>query len=304
MEKEIRLLVTQDCNFRCEMCHGEGLQTEKEATMSPHDFAFVFKVGKEKLGMDTTTLTGGEPLFRKDIVEIARLLHEEGAKITLTTNGRLLSERQEIGQYLSKINISIHSLDRAKYESLVRIPGSFDGAMESIKQFREQYPDLPIVINTTCIRGFNSEIEDFAKMIEFAKSINASIKVIELFPQDLPNAIKLAEIAETLSTLGFSTLSEEVRRYKLSDGQTDITLTRIFCSEALESGSPAEFCNSNNDLFLSPDGSAKPCRNDEMEIDLNPALKSKDEQELTLKLEEAFSCLGCRCVYQLNQEIN
>ncbi len=279
------------------MCHGEGLQTEKVDTMAPEDFAFVFRVGKDKFGMDTTTLTGGEPLYRRDVVEIAKLLHAEGAKITLTTNGRLLSKRMEIGKYLHKVNISIHSMDESKYEELVDVKGSFSGASESLRAFRKTYPELPIVINTTCIKGFNSESEDFAALISFAKSINASIKILELFPRDKPNTVKLEEITIQLKKFGFQPTSKDLRKFKLSDGETNITLTRIFCSEAIVSGEPASFCNLNNDLFISPDGLAKPCREDKMEIDLNPALKSRNVEDMAGIIEQAFSNIGSRCIY-------
>lgn len=296
--KEMRLLLTQDCNYDCAMCHGEGLQTEKETTLSPEDFAFIFRVGKEQFGMDTTSLTGGEPLFRKDVVEIARQLHQEGAKITLTTNGRLLSSRLEIGKYLDKVNVSIHTMDEVKYEKLVRVKGSFHKALESVKAFRASYPDLPIVINTTCINGFNAEPENFAALIEFAKSINASIKVIELFPRDRPDTVKLEDIRELLDGLGFVDTSKELRKIRLSDGQTNIALARIFCSEAIQNGDPAGFCNTNNDLFVSPDGQAKPCRSDMMEIDFNPALKSRNEQDMVDIIRQAFSRIGSRCIYK------
>ena len=294
------MLVTQDCNYNCVMCHGEGLQEEKEATLSPDDFAFIFRVGKERLGMDTTTLTGGEPLFRKDIVEIAKNLHEEGAKITLTTNGRLLTRRMEVGKYLDRINVSVHTMNEEKYEDLVQVKNSFHSAMHNLRAFRQAYPEVSIVLNTTCIRGFNSEPDDFKSLVEFAKSIRASIKLIELFPPDRTDVVSLEEVTTILTALGFVPTETELRKRKLSDGQTTVSLTRIFCAEAVNSGDPAAFCNQQNDVFISPDGFAKPCRSDSMEVDLNSALRSRNEDEMERLIKHAFAETGRRCVYDRN----
>lgn len=230
-------------------------------------------------------------------VEITKQLHGEGARTTLTTNGRLLSSRMEIGKYLDRVNVSIHSMEEEKYEQLVGVKGSFNQAKKSIKDFRKVYPNLPIAINTTCIRGVNSDLEDFTNLIGFAKQIDASIKVIELFPNDMPNVVELGEIGAILRGLGFSTESEDLRRLKLSDGQINIVLTRIFCSEAVRSGNPASFCNTNNDLFISPDGFAKPCRADLMEVDFNPAILGRNEQDMANVIDQAFSLIGSKCIY-------
>jgi cyclic pyranopterin phosphate synthase len=114
-------LVTQQCNYMCVFCHGEGLQSNKMDLLTPDDYCFLFKVGKENFGWNTATLTGGEPLLRKDIVQIAEKLFTQGAKITLTTNGTLLTDKILIGNYIERVNLSIHTLNEQSYESLVRV---------------------------------------------------------------------------------------------------------------------------------------------------------------------------------------
>lgn len=296
--REIRLLTTQKCNYNCIMCHGEGLQEKKKDLLSPADFAFLFKVGKERMGMETTTLTGGEPLVRRDIITIAKNLYEEGAQTTLTTNGRLLSERVEIGGFLKKVNVSIHSMDREKYEGIVRIPGSFDRTMAGLRVFREANPDLPIVFNTTCILGVNSDKDSFLSLIGFAKDIGASIKNIELFPVSLPNAVRNEEVATILSGMGFKPNSLDLRRLQFTNGETSVVLTKIFCSEAKGKADPGVFCHAQNDLFVSPDGKAKPCRENPEEIDLLPPIKRRDTTALETGLRNAFDQIGKRCVYK------
>lgn len=133
--------------------------------------------------------------------------------------------------------------------------------------------------------------------ILFNGLIRASIKILELFPGDLPSVVKLAELGEMLGDLGFARVSMDLRKQRYSDGETNIALSRIFCSEAIEVGNPAQFCNDNNDLFISPDGKAKPCREDMMEIDFNPAIVGRDEEALTGLIGQAFASIGTKCIY-------
>ena len=70
MGRELRLLVTNDCNFDCYFCHKEGQKAISTAILDNDDYEFLFKTGQKGYGFNTTTITGGEPLLRKDILEI------------------------------------------------------------------------------------------------------------------------------------------------------------------------------------------------------------------------------------------
>ena len=76
--RELRFLVTQRCNYNCVFCHGEGLQSTKNDLLTPEDIRFLYSVGRECYGITTATLTGGEPLVRKDIIDIANGIVKTG----------------------------------------------------------------------------------------------------------------------------------------------------------------------------------------------------------------------------------
>lgn len=103
--RELRFLVTQKCNYNCVFCHGEGLQSKKSDLLKPDDIRFLYSVGRDCFGVTTTTLTGGEPLIRTDIVDIAHELKKENCDITITTNGSLLERCMYIGNYIKCINL-------------------------------------------------------------------------------------------------------------------------------------------------------------------------------------------------------
>ncbi|MCD6096512.1 MAG: radical SAM protein, partial [Thermoprotei archaeon] len=117
----LRLIVTYRCNLSCFFCHHEGAFPEREL-LDAKDYGFVAKVGVS-LGITKYRITGGEPLIRKDIVDIvSEIAQVDGVEdLSITTNGtlitrRLLEELKEAG--LDRINISLHTLDRAHYKEI------------------------------------------------------------------------------------------------------------------------------------------------------------------------------------------
>ena len=119
-KKELRLVVTEDCNYDCEFCHKEGMKKYENSKLNFADYAYLFKICKENYNWDEVTITGGEPLVRKDIQEIVKALYDEDAKITIVTNGELLNKNVDILKYIHRINLSIHSLVPEQYDKIVR----------------------------------------------------------------------------------------------------------------------------------------------------------------------------------------
>ena len=295
-QRELRFIVTQKCNYDCTFCHGEGLQNLKEALLKPEDFRFIFMVGKKNFGLETTTLSGGEPLVRKDIMDVAEGLYDEGSATTLTTNGYLLEDRIYIGNYIKRVNISIHSLKNELYETIVRRRNVFHKVIYGIRKLREKYPNIEIRINSTLISGINSSEKDILELIRFAEKLDASIKYVELFPSALVGFVPLGNIEEILNRNGFFPIPSQTRKISLYNGDTEVSLTKIFCASAESCENPSTFCKENNDLFISPDGKIKPCRENLREIDILDSVRDKDEESLTRKIKEAFDILGKDCI--------
>lgn len=135
-------------------------------------------------------------------------------------------------------------------------------------------------------------------MINFAESIQASIKFIELFPQNTEGYVPLDYLRNFLVKKGFYKIPSFTRKDKYSNGMVVVGLIKIFCAKACEMNSPADYCNKNNDLFVSPDGKIKPCRNDRLEVDILGATKSRNFGEVEKGIEEAFNLLGKSCIYE------
>ncbi len=282
--QEFRFLVTQSCNYSCVFCHGEGLQSKKEALLTSDDYRFLFTVGKEVFKRDTTTLTGGEPLLRRDILRVVQTLRDQGALITLLTNGSLLHKNRDIGKFIERLNISVHTTNKDVYEAIVRKKNSFHRMVKGLFAFRDANPQVKIRLNATVVKGTNSQEQDIFSLLTFAEGLRASIKFVELFPPTHSEFVPVAQIEKAIVGAGFSKVPSETRKMLYTNGVTDASITKIFCAAALDFEDPAGFCLKSNDLFVSPDGKIKPCRFDEREVDVKKEVRARDMEGAVQKV--------------------
>ena len=113
----LRITITNRCNENCIYCHHDGMVSSKDE-MTPDEIYRICKIAK-KLGVKKIRLSGGDPLVRKDIVEIVEKIGSLNFKdISLTSNGVLLEkyakDLKEAG--LNRVNISLDSLNRDTYK--------------------------------------------------------------------------------------------------------------------------------------------------------------------------------------------
>jgi len=181
---DLRISITDRCNFRCVYCRSadpENYRDHSELLTWPElrRLARIF-VG---LGIRKVRITGGEPLVREGVEEFIAHLKTLGvADLSITTNGHLLAERCDrlIAAGLKRINISLDSLDAAKFERITRTR-SFDKVMEGIETVQRSQL-APAKVNAVLVRGINDdEIEAFA---EFARERSVIMRFIEFMPLD------------------------------------------------------------------------------------------------------------------------
>ena len=296
-EKSLRLILTQECTYNCSMCHKEGIHSKKENLLTNEDFAYIYEIANKEYGINKVNLTGGDPLLRDDIQDLLIKLKQKNAKITMTTDGYLLDKNIEIGNLLNKLNISVHSLNKEKFEELCGKKDSFEKVINNIKMFRAQYPTLNIGINTTIIKGINSDEKEIEELIEMAGLLKVELKFIELYPKNAKEFVPIHTLEPILKKLGFYIVKSEFRKNIYTNKKQIITLTRCTCSVVCDKANKKEACKNNNDLYITPDGKISLCRKIEDEIDILVQTKDKNNEELILRLDTALKQMGSSCKY-------
>jgi len=257
---DLRISVTDRCNFRCVYCR--SADEEKQVAAGTLEWSECERLVRilVGLGIRKVRVTGGEPLVRPGIEDfIARLKALGVEDLSLTTNGHLLAERCDelIAAGLDRVNISLDSLDREKFERITR-SDSFDRVMAGIEAAQASRL-RPVKVNAVLVRGLNDdEVEAFA---EFARERDLIMRFIEFMPLDADRAwtrasvVEGAEVHRRISARWqlvpiVHERSETARKYRFADGRGEIGLI-----------SPVSqpFCGHCSRIRLTADGKLRTC---------------------------------------------
>lgn len=172
---EVRVCVSEECNFKCKYCKpgGEGVCTG-DINLSVHQLVEIVKVLKQ-MGCTSVRLTGGEPLLRNDIMIIVEAL-KKLVDVSLVTNGSMLSEKMVQDLKCSKISsvtVSLDTLDKDKFKDITGVD-CLDNVLNGIEKL-VMY-NIPTRINTVVSRG---NIDEIHKIIEFGKEKRISVKLLD-----------------------------------------------------------------------------------------------------------------------------
>lgn len=301
-QKTIRLILLQDCVYNCEFCHKEGIKTKKESLMTPDDIEYMYSVLNNRYGIKTVQLTGGEPLLKENLKEIITNLKKHGANIKVTTNGYLLEDNMWIGEMVDKLNISLHSFDKNKYQSISTVENSYEKVVSAVKKMTFKYPTLKISINTTLLRGINDNYNSIQELVGFASSIKADLKIIEVYPKNSKYYTSIYKIEPLIKQMGYKNIKDSFRKKLFSNGIHNIFLQRCTCSIISEQNDKTELCREHNDLYISQDGKVNLCRATNDTIDLYYSIKERDDNELASKIKKVYEEMGGRCICQVEQK--
>jgi GTP 3',8-cyclase len=231
--RDLRVSLTDRCNFRCFYClpHGEPPMAEKEQMLSYEEIEYVCDIFVG-LGIEKIRLTGGEPMMRRDIEQIvfklAQLKDRGLSDLALTTNGYFLPHRAQSlkDAGLDRITISLDSLKRDVFKAMTGVD-VLDRVMEGIVAAKQAGLD-PIKINAVIVRGHNEdEVADFAA---FAREHDLGMRFIEFMPLDSGHDWSRTDVVSgreirarieerfALEPIDVHRGSETASRYRFADG--------------------------------------------------------------------------------------
>jgi GTP 3',8-cyclase len=183
--RDLRVSVTDRCNFRCTYCMPEEGLTwlPRDQILTFEEIARVARVCVERFGFDAIRLTGGEPTVRARLPVLVGQLAGLGVDLSMTTNGATLApalagELRAAG--LHRVNISCDSLRRDRFHALTRRDG-LDAVLAGIDAALAAGFD-PVKVNVVCLEGVNDdEVVDFAA---FGRERGVEVRFIEVMPLD------------------------------------------------------------------------------------------------------------------------
>lgn len=285
VHNNLRISVTDRCNIRCFYCMpSEDVQFVQRSKLMSFEEIVKFVRLVVPLGVNKIRLTGGEPLVRKEIPELVKMIAEiPGIKdIGITTNGILLPQyaQQLFDAGLRRINISLDALNAKKFQEITR-RDEYEKVMQGIQAAHDAGFE-PIKINAVSIRNLTEEeIVPFGRL---ARETGAEIRFIEFMPLDADNqwerekVLFAHEIQEILSKGIMPLVPEEQKdksapasNFKFEDG-----VGRIGFISSISN----PFCMSCNRFRLTADGKIRNCLFSLEETDIRELFRKNapDEQ--------------------------
>lgn len=271
----LRISVIDRCNLRCVYCMPEeGVESIPHEEILTYDEILRICETVSQLGIKKIKITGGEPLVRKDIVNLIRDIKnlDKIEQVTLTTNGILLYDMLDdlYDAGIDAINISLDTLKKDNFKQITRRDG-----LEKVLMAIDKTYNLGIRVKINClaIRDFN--INELADIANFAKDREIDVRFIELMPIGFGKKYTQIDNDEILSILesnfgAFEQVTEKrgngpAKYYKNKDMKGCIGFISAISHE---------FCESCNRIRLTSNGFLKLCLHYNKGIDLKAPIRS------------------------------
>jgi cyclic pyranopterin phosphate synthase len=287
----VRLSLTDRCNYRCTYC-----MPEAGVALAPREDVLTFEEIERlvrvfaRLGVLRVRLTGGEPTVRKDVVEVTGRVARVVGEVMMTTNGHRLGELAGPlrGAGLSRINISLDTLDREKFRAIARRDGlrevvaGIDAATEA--------GFSAVKLNVVALRGFNDS--EIGALCRFAWARGAVPRFIEWMPMsegalyapgDVLPAAEIRALAQAQLGLLLAPASASkpgagpARYWRCAEGELGII-----------SAMTEHFCETCNRIRVSATGRLYTCLAREDGCDLRALLRGSDDRAIEQAIRDAL----------------
>ena len=287
----LRLSLTDKCNLRCFYCMPKGFKDfeDQQDWLTFDEIERIIRAFTE-LGVARIRLTGGEPLVRKNVDELAhRLTVLPGLDdLSLSTNAVLLGKQADKLKQagINRINVSLDTLNPERFRQITggELQPVIDGLMAA-----RQAGISPIKVNMVAMKGINDD--EFEDMVEFCLEHGFTLRFIETMPMG-----STAEDA-TDHYLDLQIVKQQLsQRYELIPGmmpgggparyvQVKNTDLRIGFITPISQ----HFCETCNRVRLSVDGVLYLCLGQDDKVELRPLLRSGiSDEELKETLRDAI----------------
>lgn len=282
----VRISITDRCDFRCQYCMSEDMTfLPREQILSLEEIYLLAKCFTE-LGVTKIRITGGEPLVRRNAVD---LLQKIGAlplleELVMTTNGsQLATTAQQLKQaHVARLNISLDTLNAQKFTKLTRT-GDLETVLKGIHT-AVNTGFQAIKINAVILKNRNDD--EVVDLVLFAQDLGIDISFIEEMPLGLINSHNRAETYYSSDQIK-ADLDAHFNLQKITDktaGPSDYyriqgSKTRV----GFISPHSHNFCRTCNRVRLTAEGRLLLCLGNEHSVDLKSIVRDKNNDTDAIK---------------------
>ena len=278
--RDLRVSVTDRCNFRCFYClpHGSPEETAPKSQLLTYEEIELAVRVFASLGVEKVRLTGGEPMLRRDIETlVSKLARVPGLKdLALTTNGYNLAERAAglKAAGLDRVTVSLDSLRRAAFGDITGVD-MLARVLDGIRA-AGRVGLTPVKVNAVIVRGHNDT--EVADMAAFAREHGVHFRFIEYMPLDSAHGWSRERVvsgAEIRAAVGERFLlvarrgergSETATRYRFADGAPGEIGIIAPVTEP--------FCGACSRVRLTADGQIRTCLFSKVEHSLRDVMRA------------------------------
>lgn len=293
----VRISLTDRCNLRCRYCMPEeGVEKLRHEDILRFDEIVRIVRALASLGVRKVRLTGGEPLIRRNIVELVREIHAVPGieTIAMTTNGVMLADMAEdlVQAGLTGINISLDTLKAASFTELTRRPffTRVEDGIEAIAATGLK----DVKFNCVPIAGVNEEeLPDL--VARFTRERPWKFRFIELMPIGCAyeagfTGVPMAEVRSRLEA-SFGPLRPVLPEHGVHGPAVYYQAAGFAGQIGFIDAMEHQFCSSCNRVRLTAEGFLKLCLNARTGVDLRHLLGSgMSDEELRQALQQAIYC--------------
>ncbi len=285
----LRLSVTDRCDLRCTYCMPERMTFLPKREVLTLEELYELSSGFIDRGVTKIRITGGEPLVRRDIMDLftalGRRLGHDLEELTLTTNATQLAGHADAlaKAGVRRVNISLDTLDRARFAELTRrdaLPQVLEGIAAA------KAAGLKVKLNAVALLGVNEH--ELTDLIAWAHGEGHDVTLIEVMPL---GDVEQERLDQYLRLDTVRTRLEE--RWSLTDNEHSSGGPARYVDIAETGGRLGfitphsnNFCATCNRLRVTATGQLYPCLGGSERVDLRAALRSDAPQE---QLEEALN---------------
>jgi radical SAM protein with 4Fe4S-binding SPASM domain len=172
-ENKVRLVfweVTKGCNLRCIHCRATATQLSSPTDLATRNALEIIDQIAAAAN-PILVLSGGEPLYRSDIFQLARHATDKGLRVALATNGTLVTKdvaRMIVDAGVRRVSISLDGADAATHDTFRGIPGAFDAAVHGLRNLKAL--GMSVQINMTIARHNAHQLPD---VLQLARNLGA-----------------------------------------------------------------------------------------------------------------------------------